>query len=53
MIILVRLCMQVFETFPNHIPGLQKNVLFIYLIEQNVNIFKFCSLTFILPLFCL
>ena len=31
----------------------KKNDLFIYLIEQNVYLFIFCSLIFIYPLYCL
>ena len=36
---------QFFEIYPNHMPDLrEKNDLFIYLIEQKVYIFIYCSL---------
>ena len=35
---------QFFETHPNHIPGLQKNDLSVYLIEQNVYIYSYTVL---------
>ena len=33
-----------FKTYPNHILDLRKNDLFIYLIEQKISIFIYCSL---------
>ena len=45
-VILVRVCEPVFETYPNHILSLEKNDLFIYLIEQNVYIFIYCYTLF-------
>ena len=46
-VILVRVCEPVFfKAYHNHILGLRKNYLFIYLIEQNVYIFIYCSLIF-------
>ena len=47
-VILVRVCELEFESYPSHILRLRKNDLFIYLIEQIIFIFLYCSLMFIL-----
>ena len=52
-VILVRVCGPVFLNYPNHLPSLRKNDLFIYLIEQNVHIFVYCFFIFIYPFCCL
>ena len=53
-VILVRVCEAVFmKPTPIIYLVFKKNDLFIYLIEQNVYIFTYCSLIFIYPLCCL
>ena len=44
-VILVRVCRQVFLKLPQSYTWSSKNDLFIYLIEQNVDMFKYFSLT--------
>ena len=49
-VILVRVCGQVFCNLPQSCTwSSKKNDLFIYLIEQNVNMFIYCSLIFYIP----
>ena len=53
-VILERVCGPVFlKPTPIIYMVFEKNDLFIYLIEQNVHIFIYCSLIFIYPLCCL
>ena len=55
-VILERVCGPVLLNLPQSyrtLPGLRKNDIFIYLIEQIVYIFIYCSLIFIYPLCCL
>ena len=52
-VILVRVCGPVFLNLPQSYTWPSKNDLFVYLIEQNVYIFVYCSLIFIYPLCCL
>ena len=52
-VILLRVCEPVFLNIPQSYTWFSKNDIFIYLIEQNVYIFIYCSLIFTYPFCCL